>query len=219
MIQEMIEGKQGGYVSNVAINIEDNVRRQSYDLYMYGFWDAVGMMFIGMALLKLGILNAERSTRFYLGMMAIGYGIGVPVNAYEIDLVLSSNFAPLESQMLYLTYDVGRLPVTIGHVGLVMLICQRGWLQWLTSRLAAVGQMALTNYVMHSIICAFIFFGIGFAMFGELQRYELYYVVFGIWVFQLIVSLIWLKYYRFGPLEWLWRSLTYNKRQAMKRTV
>jgi uncharacterized protein len=56
-------------------------------------------------------------------------------------------------------------------------------------------------------------------MYGELQRYQLYYVVFGIWAFQLIVSPIWLKYYRFGPLEWLWRSLTYNKRQPMKRVM
>ena len=77
--------------------------------------------------------------------------------------------------------------------------------------------MALTNYVMHSVICAFIFYGFGFAMFGQLVRYELYYVVLGIWIFQLVVSPIWLRYYRFGPLEWLWRSLTYWKQQPFRR--
>lgn len=77
--------------------------------------------------------------------------------------------------------------------------------------------MALTSYVAHTVICVLVFTGVGFALFGELQRFELYYVVFGIWVFQLIVSPIWLKYYRFGPLEWLWRSLTYKKRQPMRR--
>ena len=219
MIQEEIVGKQGGYFSNIATNAEGIVRRQSYTLYMYNFWDAAGMMLIGMALLKLGVLNAERSTRYYLGMIAIGYGIGLSVNAYEIDLLMSSHFAPLQSQQAFLTYDVGRLPVTLGHVGLVMLICRRDWLRWLTSRIAAVGQMALTSYVAHTVICAFIFFGIGFAMFGELQRYQLYYIVFGIWVFQIIVSPIWLKHFRFGPLEWLWRSLTYNQRQPMKRVA
>ncbi len=206
-------------MANIAINAEGIVSRQSYVLYMYTFWDATGMMLIGMALLKLGILNAERSSRFYLSMMAIGYGIGCSVNAYEINVLLNSNFGVLETAQSFLTYDVGRVPVTLGHVGLVMLICRKGWLNWLTSRIAAVGRMALTSYVTHTVICIFIFFGIGFAMFGELQRYQLYYVVFGIWIFQLIVSPIWLKYYRFGPLEWLWRSLTYNKRQAMKRST
>ena len=99
-----------------------------------------------------------------------------------------------------------------------MLICQKGWLSWLTTRLAAVGQMALTNYIMHTVICIFFFFGIGFSMFGELQRYQLYYVVFAIWLLQLIVSPIWLRHFRFGPLEWVWRSLTYNKRQPMNRS-
>lgn len=218
-IDELVAGKKGGYFANIAISAEGIVSRQSYVLYMYTFWDATGMMLIGMALLKLGILNANRSSRFYLSMMAVGYGIGCSVNAYEINLLLNSNFGVLETAKSYLTYDVGRVPVTFGHVGLVMFVCRKGWLNWLTSRIAAVGRMALTSYVTHTVICAFIFFGIGFAMFGELQRYQLYYVVFGIWIFQLIVSPIWLKYYRFGPLEWLWRSLTYNKRHAMKRVM
>jgi uncharacterized protein len=218
-IDELIAGKKGGYFANIAINAEGIVSRQSYVLYMYTFWDATGMMLIGMALLKLGILNAQRSSRFYLSMMAIGYGIGCSVNAYEINLLLNSNFGVLATAQSFFTYDVGRVPVTLGHVGLVMFICRKGWLNWLTSRIAAVGRMALTSYVTHTVICAFIFFGIGFALFGELLRYQLYYVVFGIWIFQLIVSPIWLKYYRFGPLEWLWRSLTYNKRQPMKRVM
>jgi uncharacterized protein len=79
--------------------------------------------------------------------------------------------------------------------------------------------MALTNYISHSIICAIVFHGIGFSMYGELQRYQLYYVVFAIWIFQLIISPIWLRHFRFGPLEWLWRSLTYREKQPMRRTA
>jgi uncharacterized protein len=70
---------------------------------------------------------------------------------------------------------------------------------------------------MHSIICNTIFLGFGFAMYGKLQRYELYYVVISIWIFQLIVSPIWLRYFRFGPMEWVWRSLTYWERQPFRR--
>ena len=67
-------------------------------------------------------------------------------------------------------------------------------------------------------ICGFIFYGIGFGYFGRLQRYELYYVVGGVWIFQIIVSHIWLRYYRFGPMEWIWRSLTYWQLQPFKKT-
>ncbi|HSF54979.1 MAG TPA: DUF418 domain-containing protein, partial [Algoriphagus sp.] len=82
---------------------------------------------------------------------------------------------------------------------------------WLKQSIAAVGKMALTNYFMHSVICIFVFTGVGFGLFGKLQRYELLYVVFATWIFQLILSPIWLKYYEYGPLEWIWRNLSYQK--------
>jgi uncharacterized protein len=97
-----------------------------------------------------------------------------------------------------------------------MLFCKSGILSWLRVSLAAVGRMALTNYLAHSIICALIFTGVGFGLVGELQRYQLYYVMAGIWLVQLIVSPLWLRHYRFGPAEWLWRSLTYGARQPMR---
>ena len=77
--------------------------------------------------------------------------------------------------------------------------------------------MAFTNYLMQSIFCATIFYGFGFGLYGKLERYEQYYVVGAIWLFQIIFSNIWLQYYRFGPFEWVWRSLTYWKKQPMKR--
>jgi uncharacterized protein len=88
---------------------------------------------------------------------------------------------------------------------------------WLKNRLAAVGKMALTNYVMHSVICMIVFTGVGFGLFGKLQRHELLYVVFSIWIFQLILSPIWLKYFYFGPLEWCWRYLSYLKKYPFKK--
>ena len=113
-------------------------------------------------------------------------------------------------------YDSTRLAVALGHVAIVMMICKAGALRWLTRPLAAVGQMALTNYVMHSVIVMFLFGGFGFGMFGRLARHELYYVVGGIWAFQLMASPLWLRYFQFGPLEWLWRSLTYTRMQPMR---
>jgi uncharacterized protein len=114
-------------------------------------------------------------------------------------------------------YQVRRLLLVMGHIGVVMLIYKHHLADWLLKALSRVGQMAFSNYLMQSIICVFIFYGFGLRWFGALERYQIYFVVFGIWIFQIIFSNIWLKYFRFGPFEWVWRSLTYWKRQPMTR--
>jgi uncharacterized protein len=111
------------------------------------------------------------------------------------------------------TYDVGRLAMTTGHLGLLLLFVRSGLLPQLRRSLAAVGQLALTSYLTHSIICAVLF--VGFGWYGRLQRHELYYIVLAIWLVQLIVSPMWLRRYRFGPAEWLWRYLTYGSRPKL----
>lgn len=105
----------------------------------------------------------------------------------------------------------------MGHVGLIMIFSKLSILEWLKKAIAAVGKMALTNYLMHSFIWMFVFTGIGFGLFGKLERHQLYYVVFSICIFQLIISPICLTYFLFGPVEWLWRTLTYLKRQPMRK--
>ena len=77
--------------------------------------------------------------------------------------------------------------------------------------------MALTNYLMHSLICLFIFTGAGLGLVGSLSRAELYVVVVAIWLLQLIISPWWLSRYRYGPLEWLWRGLTYGSWPQLRR--
>jgi uncharacterized protein len=192
------------------------VHSQSWWLYR-GFFDIFSMMLIGMAAFRLGLLQLGHARRPYYWMVTLGYGIGLSVNHLESSHLLANNFSVLSRLQVEVSYDLGRLAMTTGHLGLLMLFCNSGLLGWLKRRLAAVGQMALTSYLSHSIICAFVFYGFGFGMFGQLARHELYYVVVAIWIFQLIVSPIWLARYRFGPLEWLWRSLTYGERQPMRR--
>ena len=82
-----------------------------------------------------------------------------------------------------------------------------------------VGQMAFTNYLGQSFLMGLLFYGIGFGMFGKLQRYEIYYVVGITWIVQIIFSHIWLHYFQFGPLEWIWRQLTYWKRFPLRRNT
>jgi uncharacterized protein len=227
---EKIEGKKSpesiieydnnmhkGYFDLVNFLAPINEEYNEHDPYRYDLWDVLSMMLLGIALFKLKILTAEKSYQFYALMALIGYGIGLSVNYYEIRTIMDSNFSYLGFSKSNLTYDLGRVTVAMGHIAMIMILCKLPALMWLKKRLAAVGKMALTNYIMHSIICMFVFTGVGFGLFGKLQRHELLYVVFSIWIFQLILSPIWLKYYHFGPLEWLWRYLSYLKKPAFKK--
>jgi len=190
---------------------------QTSTMYRVFFWDIFAMMLLGMCFLKNGILKAQKSNKYYLIMILAGYAIGLSTNYFEANYIMTHKFEILSFYYADITHELGRVPTTIGHVGLIMLFIKSGIFPFLQRSLAAVGQMAFTNYIMQTIICNFIFLGFGFAMFGKFQRYELYYIVVGIWIFQMIVSPIWLRYFRFGPLEWAWRSLTYWQRQPMKR--
>jgi uncharacterized protein len=216
-LKEEMTARSKGYWSIVMHKAPENMMAQTIGLYRYGFWDTLAMMLFGMAFFKIGILKAAKSNLFYWKMVLIGYGIGITVNYFEGSSIVDSNFSILTIYKTYMTYHLGRIPTTCGHIALIMLFVKSGFLPLLQKSLAAVGQMAFTNYITHSIICNIIFLGYGFSMYGKLQRYELYYIVFSIWIFQLIFSPIWLKYFRFGPLEWLWRSLTYWKMQPFKR--
>ncbi len=206
-----------GYFDVVSFLVPTNSSFNEHDSFRYDVWDVLSMMLLGIAFFKLKILTAEKSYRFYLLMVLVGYGVGLSVNYYEIKTILDSNFSFLGFSKSYLTYDLGRVTVSIGHIGMIMILCKSPILLWLKTRLAAVGKMALTNYIMHSIICMIVFTGVGFGLFGKLQRHELLYVVFSIWIFQLIISPIWLKYFYFGPLEWVWRYLSYLKKYPFKK--
>jgi uncharacterized protein len=112
---------------------------------------------------------------------------------------------------------VGGPFVAAAWIGLVMLICKWNVLPHARNALASVGRMALTNYIAQSIICSVLFYGHGFGWFGQLERVELLYVVAAIWAFQIVFSILWLKSFRFGPLEWAWRSATYLRIQQLRR--
>ena len=174
-----------------------------------------GMMLIGMGLFKLGVLTLERRTALYLAMVVGGYAIGLATNTWETKHIIDGGFSARAFTEVTTTYDLGRLGMTVGHLGLLLLFVRSGILRPVRRAFAAVGRMAITNYLMHSAICLVLFILMGW--YGQLERHQLYYVVFAIWAFQLVFSPLWLRYFKFGPVEWVWRSLTYLKPQPMRR--
>ncbi|MFL6778248.1 MAG: DUF418 domain-containing protein [Sphingomicrobium sp.] len=198
---------QDGYFSALVVRAPRISQAQSWDAYRY-FFDVFGMMMIGMALFKLGVLTLEARTRTYLAMMAGGYAIGMPLNIYEANWLMSHNFSGLARHQAEITYDLARLAQTMGHLGLLGLFLKSGSFAWFRRSMAAVGRMALTNYLSHSVVALIIFVLLGY--WGKLERHQLYYIVFAIWAVQIVISPIWLKHFHFGPVEWLWRYLTYG---------
>ncbi len=214
--QAKIANMNLGYLSMVRSKAPHIEKIQSLYTYRFKVWDILSMMLLGMALFKLRIFNGARSYRYYLLMAIIGYGIGITVNYYEISKILNSNFDIITTANAEITYQLGRIATVLGHVGLIMIFCKLPMLYWLKHSFASVGRMAFTNYVMHTVICNIIFLGIGFGFYGLLERYQLYYIVFAIWIFKMVFSPLWLRYFRYGPLEWAWRSLTYQKLQPLR---
>lgn len=180
------------------------------------FFDMIPFMLIGMALLKLGVLSGQRSAKTYGLMMFGGYAVGLTLGLRELHVILGSNYAPAGFAAAEETYQFSRLAMVVGHLGLLLLIIRSGICGWLQRALGAVGQMALTNYLMQTVICTALFYDFGFGLYGHFERYQLYGVVAAIWLVELIWSPLWLARFRFGPFEWVWRSLTYWQRQPMR---
>jgi uncharacterized protein len=163
--------------------------------------DILGRMLLGMALFKLGVFSARRSRRFYLRLLAVGSGVGIPVVVYGAYTNFAAGWDVRYSLFLGSQFnDWASIPVALGWVGAVMLACRSIALTPITRVLAAVGRMAFTNYILQTLICTTIFYGHGLGLFGRVDRVSQLGIVLVIWAV-------------FGPLEWLWRFLTYWRRQ------
>ena len=209
----------GKFVTLYALHHKLSVDIQSAGFFTFFFWDILLFMFLGMAFYKKGILTGEVSPGFYWILTLSGLGAGLLLSWFRLKPIIENDFN--DYQIIKNTgvrfYETARTFRALGFLGLLMLLYKSGRLTQLGSLLQPVGQMALTNYLMQSILCGFFFYGIGFGMFGKLERIELYYVVMIVWLIQIIFSHVWLHYFLYGPFEWVWRSLTYWKKQPFRK--
>ncbi len=216
-VQNELDAYRGGWSAQQPQRAARAIFMETNHFLTETMWRAGGLMLIGMALFKLGILSAEISRSFYLRMTSLGFGLGLPIVVFGVLYcndhgwdVRSAFFGG--SQFNYW----GSLLVAAGWIGAVMFVCQKGSFQSLTRRLAAVGQMALSCYLLQTIICTTIFYGHGLGLYGSVSRVGQAMIVIAVWAALLWFCPFWLKRFRFGPFEWLWRSLTYMKLQPMK---
>ncbi len=184
--------------------------------YRTGVWDFASMILLGMALFKFRFFNSSYSRQRYLLMAIAGLTIGVLLAWFR----LHSNQIALKDYAKFI--ENNRLPYSIffpfergfmalGYASLVLSMTGTTALNRLWRGFACAGQMALTNYLVQSIICTLFFTGFGMGYFGRLNQWQLYFFVAEICLVQFVFSILWLRYFQFGPAEWIWRCLTYRR--------
>lgn len=196
--------------------------KESTWLYRIGVWDIGSMMLLGMALLGLGFFHQRFTVSRYLLFALIGILVGVGLAYFRMNY----NHIQLQDYAKYiqnhsLPYNqflpIEQLLLVVGYISLIMALLQQKTLKWLWNALSAVGRMALTNYFLQTLICAFWFYGYGAGFYGRFQQWELYFIVVEITLVQIVLSIVWLKNYQTGPIEWLLNCLINRKWEPIKK--
>jgi uncharacterized protein len=207
---------RGSWSEQMAQRVPGALETQTVEFVTRLLWQMTGLMLIGMALFKLSVLSATRSEVFYRRMGILGFGAGVLLNSLGLWRSAATGWDLLDfvlvSQQLHYW---GNLFVALGWIGLVLLLCRRGWS---LRSVAAVGRMALTNYLLQSVICTTIFYGHGLGLFGRVERTGQLAIVVAILAFQLLASSVWLRYFSVGPVEWVTRWLIFKRRPSFLRS-
>lgn len=208
---------RGGWLENFRMRATYAFEGQTIGFFLHEVWRAGGLILLGMGLYRLGIMTGAAKHKVYWMLVAKGLLIALPVTAFAFWVAHSNGWSGFWIRQFYLQviYWVG-IPVSLAWLSIVMLRCGGGCHGWLGRALAAVGRTALSNYLLHSLLCTWIFYGFGLGLYGSMERIGQIGIVVAIWVLQLIVSPLWLKRFRFGPAEWAWRSLSYGKLQPLR---
>jgi uncharacterized protein len=207
---------RGGWLEQMDHRVPTAYQRQTSGFLGYTVWRVSGSMLLGMALFKWGVLTDERSARFYRRLIAVGAVSGLVMILVSV-LYIEANDWSAEAALFWRQFNYwGSLPLAGAYVGLVMLYCRWRPEGIATRSLAAVGRTAFSNYVLQTMLATSIFYGHGLGLFGGVSRVEALGIVLAIWAVQIPLSVLWLRYFRFGPLEWLWRVLTYGSLQPIR---
>lgn len=217
-----LEAYRGGWLAQMPGRAAEALLLQTMVFFLGGLGArAAALMMLGMALFRMRVLTGEQSAKFYAVLAAVGLGVGLPIIEVGVRLHEAHDWAFEHSLFLGAQLNYwGSVLVALGYIGLVLLACRLlGAGHRALRPLAATGRMAFTNYLAQTLICTTIFYGHGLGLFGSVERTEQLAIVVGVWIATLLWSPMWLTAFRMGPLEWLWRALTYLRAPAMRRSA
>ena len=213
-IDKEITALTGGISDQLNWRIPETFKMETFIFLIWIGWRAFAMMLIGMSFYKLGILGGKLSRKVYTILAAAT----LPIGFLLIVAGISKNFASgwtIEYAMFFGSQwnYIGSLFVAVGYIAILMLLSKVIKL----NLLAKVGKLAFTNYLLMTLICTTLFYGHGFGLFGSIERGQQLMIVVVIWAVLLLFSHYWLNRYYFGPVEWLWRYLTYGNKPVFKK--
>ncbi len=216
-IDAEIAAYQGSWLEQMAFRVPGAIASQTLFFVIFEFWRTAGLMLLGMALFKWGILADKRSGAFYRRLLLGGGIVGLSLISAGVWYNTVNGWS-VRASFLGMGFNYwGSIPLASAYIAGITL-----WSRWrtsgiLTKALTAVGQTAFSNYIFQTILATSIFYGHGLGLFGTVNYLEAVGIVILIWTIQIPLSVLWLRRYRFGPLEWVWRTLTYGERQPLRR--
>lgn len=216
IIDAEINAYLGDFASQMSQRIKTATMMHTVVFILFYFWRISGLMLIGMALFKSGFLSGKLETKSYQKILKLTAPIGFLLVIYGVTQNFEDNWSPGYAQYVGSQFNYwGSLLIAISYISAVVLCIHTGKFKKATEYFASVGRMALSNYLIQTLICTFIFYGFGLGFFCQVERIYQLLIVIGVWTFQIFSSTLWLKHFRFGLFEWLWRSLTYMKIQRL----
>lgn len=208
--------KYGPFSEAVIVRAVSLAMGMVFSLFGFG-WHILAMFLLGAGLMKLDFFSAAFAGWHRLMaavLLPIGLGLegAVAYAAHANDH--SFNWYLVPSAALH---EFGSVATMLGYVGLWAVIVRNQWLRWLTSALAATGRMALTNYLTQTLVATYLMYWWGLGWFGEVSRVQQIWIVLLMYPLQVLVSVAWMRVFTIGPMEWLWRTLTYLRVQPVLR--
>jgi uncharacterized protein len=213
-IMAIVEQVRGGYGPALLQNLQAWIMVQGFSLFLIPV--SVPLMMIGLGLFKSGYLQGRGPAWLYVLMTLVG-AANLALLGYAEGMAVTGGTLPVEG--LAAAAAGAATLITLGYVSLLVLMTRSG-LKPLTAVLVPVGQMAFTNYLTQTLIMASLFYmPWGPLWYGTMGPGALWGVVGAVWLSQLIWSPLWLSRFRMGPLEWLWRCLSYGRWVPLLRTA
>lgn len=216
-IEDEVQVKNSGYFQIFKYNAERAFEEQTAIFLKEDLWDMLPYMLLGMMLFRMGYFDDRVKQSVHLAVAFFGVGIGLSVHTW-LNLGMYGTYPdPVSSRFYLIFFDLGRLPFVLGYISLFILVFRVETLSRISDWMVSVGKMALSNYFIQSVIGAFLLYGFGFALFNQLDRLQLLLIFVIASIFQIIFSVQWMERCYCGPVEWIWRSLSFWKVQPLRR--
>jgi len=190
------------------------------DMVSADVWHVGGLMLIGMALLKSGVLAGNRTRREYAVLAAVTLPAGFSLVTWGLYQYEAAGWQLPDVVFVVPLWNYwGSLLVAIGYIAVLLMAWKAAVIRGIASRLVAVGRTAFSGYILQTLICTMVFYGDGLGLFATVNRAAQLWLTVAIWVALLVLSPLWLRRFRYGPLEWLWRRLTYGVVMPLERRL